>query len=884
MVPRHHVSLSVVVLLILIYTSFVRAQSFVNFESPQTRPLALAPGGGLLYAVNTPDNRLSVIDTTSLALIAEVPVGLEPVAVAPRPGSAEVWVANHLSDSVDVVQGPPWTVTVTIPVGDEPADIVFTPDGSKAYVTLSRPDRVAVVEAAAKTVAGAIDLSTPPSFNTQDPRAMALDRTGAFLYVVPFESGNRTRGAPQSPPDPSNQGTIIHDPTLSDDDIFVIRTSDDLLVDRVEGVGAILTSIAVSPDNSRIYVTGWGARNLVFQIENLQGHATVNQLAIVDRATRTVLGKVDLDGPQPYGRSRAVAQPFDVAFDNLGRLWVAAHGNDQVVILDGLGGRLGRVRAGRGPRGLAFDPASARLYVFNKLSHDVTVIDTTADAVLAAVPIGYDPTPPAVREGREIIFSATFSGDGTQACGTCHVDGHHDNLVWDVGSVSDPKGPMFTQSLRGLAVNAPYHWRGEKPDLLAFDVGFQDVLGGAILPEEENQKIAAYMATISYPPNPMLNRDGTLTSPLAECGRQLFMGQAPVDCPPVQPGETRQNFPCVACHALPHGSNHTIIPASILLTHDDMEVTQLRGLFDKVGFIHDGRDADLVEFLSFSPPFPEFPEIDKLAMEAFLLEFPTAEHHASVGIERTANAALCPGGALDPEIAGTIAFLETQAALGNAEITVAGTLEPHGRTHLRFDPDAGLYDLDRTGPAPLAPAALTTAACAGNASLTWTAWPLGTGVRALDRDEDLVLNGDEAGLGTDPADPDTDGDALLDGEEGPLGTDPLAADTDGDLVLDGQEVFDGTDPLSDLSFLHYLSIADLPGGDVEMTWTTVCAREYQVGALVGSKTLKGDEIFNPVFTSPAAENECPEGTETFVDPAPVIPAGSYRLYKVKALP
>ncbi len=860
------------------------AQSFVNFESPQTRPIALAPGGGLLYVVNTPDSRLSVIDSSTLALVAEIPVGLEPVAVAPRPGASEVWVVNHLSDSVDVIQVGTWQLLKTIPVGDEPASILFTPGGSKAYVTLSRPDQVAVIDAASRSVTKTLSLASPPSFNTQDPRAMALDTTGSFLYVLPFESGNRTRGSPMIPPDPSNKGTIVFDPALSDDDLFVIRTLDDVIVNRVQNLGAILTNIRVSPDNSRIYVTGWAARNLVFMIENLAGHATINQLAILDRNTLGVISRVDLDGPQPYGRSRAVAQPFDLEFDNLGRIWVAAHGNDEVVILNANGNRMGRIPVGRGPRGLAFDPSSGRLYVACRLSHEVTVIDTTSDAVVASVAVGYDPTPPGLSEGREILFSAGFSGDGTQACGACHVDGHDDNLVWDVGSLADPKGPMFTQSLRGLDVNAPYHWRGEKPDLLSFDVGFRDLLGGNVLPAAANERLAAYMGSIHYPPNPSLNRDGSLKHPLAPCGEQLFMGVAPVDCPPPGPGENRQFFPCVTCHALPHGSNHAIIPAQILRTHDDMEVPQLRGLSEKVGFLHDGRDSTLVEFLSFSPPFPPFPQIDKQAMAAFLLEFPTAEHHAAVGIERTANDTLCPGGILDPEIAGTISFLESEAALGLVDLTVAGTLAPHGGVHLAFDPNAGLYDFDRTGPVPVASSALTSAACSGTANLTWTAWPTGTSVRALDRDEDLLLNGDEPGFGTDPADPDTDGDGLLDGEEPPLGTNPVVADTDGDGAIDGEEVFDGTNPLDAASFLHFLRVDLFPGSDIEMEWTTVCGRSYEVESFDGSTFLTGDEVFAPIFTSPSPEAECPEGTEVFADPDQALPPGSCRFYRVKALP
>src|SRR6185436_20807787 len=77
----------------------VQAQSFVNFESGHVRPLALSPDGTRLFAVNTPDNRLEIytVGVGSLALAAEVPVGLEPIAVATRTnglGRVEAWVVN----------------------------------------------------------------------------------------------------------------------------------------------------------------------------------------------------------------------------------------------------------------------------------------------------------------------------------------------------------------------------------------------------------------------------------------------------------------------------------------------------------------------------------------------------------------------------------------------------------------------------------------------------------------------------------------------------------------------------------------------------------------------------------------------------------------------
>lgn len=78
--------------------------------------------------------------------------------------------------------------------------------------------------------------------------------------------------------------------------------------------------------------------------------------------------------------------------------------------------------------------------------------------------------------------------------------------------------------------------------------------------------------------------------------------------------------------------------------------------------------------------------------------------------------------------------------------------------------------------------------------------PLGEPGAALDDDGDLLSNGEEEDLDTDPNNPDTDGDGISDfGEVGfepgsSTGTDPRLFDTDGDGVGDGAEIGAGTDP------------------------------------------------------------------------------------------
>ena len=57
----------------------------LTFTSPQSSPIALSPDGGFLYAVNTANNSVSVIDTTSLTVVAAIAVGERPFGVTASP-------------------------------------------------------------------------------------------------------------------------------------------------------------------------------------------------------------------------------------------------------------------------------------------------------------------------------------------------------------------------------------------------------------------------------------------------------------------------------------------------------------------------------------------------------------------------------------------------------------------------------------------------------------------------------------------------------------------------------------------------------------------------------------------------------------------------------
>ena len=134
--PGRQVSLATIVVLAISSYAVAADDEFVNFESGQTRPLALSPDGSQLFVVNTEAGRLEIFDVggAGLTRVGSIPVGLEPVAVAVRENISEArteaWVVNLLSDSVSIVavdaSDPARSRIVrTLLLGDEPRDIVF---------------------------------------------------------------------------------------------------------------------------------------------------------------------------------------------------------------------------------------------------------------------------------------------------------------------------------------------------------------------------------------------------------------------------------------------------------------------------------------------------------------------------------------------------------------------------------------------------------------------------------------------------------------------------------------------------------------------------------------------------------------------------------------
>lgn len=168
------------------------ASDFVHFEARQTHPLEHGRDETTLLALNSVEGRLSVLRSAGEArdlpvLVAEIPVGLGPVAVRARTAD-EAWVVNEVSDSLSVVSLRNRVVVATLPCPDEPADLLFA--GGRAYVSCARSRQLRVFDAESRVETASIPLEG------HSPRAMALQGDGESIAIAFLHSGNGTTVLP----------------------------------------------------------------------------------------------------------------------------------------------------------------------------------------------------------------------------------------------------------------------------------------------------------------------------------------------------------------------------------------------------------------------------------------------------------------------------------------------------------------------------------------------------------------------------------------------------------------------------------------------------------------------------------------------------------------
>jgi len=776
----------------------------VGETSVGLRPVAIALRGGEAWVVNHLSDSVSVVDIrdpTRPRLLHTLQVGDEPRGIAVGgPQRDRVFVATARRDE---------TLTAGIGRAQVWGFSADDPSATPKIITLfgAKP-RALAASADGRFVYAAIFLSGNGTTTVSGEDALRLGKAKHLQFEKFHYSGVPKQGAivrrgERGWRDYEERDWSAAVPfELPDSDVFVLDAAakEPRVVETVSGVGTVLFNLAVQPGSGEIWVTHTEAKNFLPLEPRLQGKFADNRVSRIllneTKANRVHAVNLNrhvghIDGSvyavAEAERELSLAQPLDMVFSPDGKqAYVAAFGSRNVGVLDGAGNVVDRIRVGFGPGGLALDAKRQRLYVLNHLDGTISVVDLPARQAIATIPLRHNPTPAVVRAGRPFFYDATSTSRfGDLSCATCHVFGDMDGLAWDLGGPVGPsfdypvalrnigigaprqslhplKGPMTTQSLRGLANTAPFHWRGDrfgvpyKPgeDIASFkdfNPAFVSLMGRAAeIHDAAMEAFARFILTIRYPPNPHQRLDRGMDGE-QKAGFDFFTG-------PFLSDAGDQN--CAGCHKLPLGTNRLVNFEGFQIGRD-MKTPQLRNLYDKIGrfnaggpqvsgfgFLHDGTVESVVSFLRFEVFF--FPgqteaekDVIRRQLHHYIMAFDTGMAPL-VGRQLTVTGELSVG---DRQM---LDLMTTRAALGDCDLIVRAWEEKVQRGWLLRNQ---VFYGDRGAELPLPLGDLLDRYRRAGEPVTFTCVPPGDGRRsAIDRDLDGYLDGDEILAGSDPAD------------------------------------------------------------------------------------------------------------------------------------
>jgi len=701
---------------------------------------------------------------------------------------------------------------------------------------------------------------------------------------------------------------------LPDHDVFGFDANslDDnpVNLELFDHVGTILFNMIVNPTSGKILVSGTESPNEVrFEGPGIHGGSTVQGRVsearisvLTDLPSNTVeprhlnkhldysLLQENLD---PSAKAHSLATPLQMVISSAGTLYVAAFGSGKVGVFsaasiendsfDPTVDSTNYIAVGGGPAGLSLDEARNRLYVLERFANEMAVIDLATHDTMQVVPLG-NPEPANVIAGRPFLYDAALtSGNGEASCSSCHIFGDNDNLAWDLGNPDDVvtvnlqpgptsppapfvippgaddfhpmKGPMTTQTLRGLSTHGAMHWRGDRvtgingvdnctePTGAAcdedrafrnFSVAFEGLIGANdALGTTDMQTFSDFALQLMQPPNPIRALDNVLNTSEAS-GEVVF--NTVLDDVDIDPGPAINDvFTCEMCHRQSpaegfFGAGGGQNPEGT----QNMKIPHLRNMYSKIGmfgisfgivgldvgdqirgygFAHSGVVPTLVNF---NMAFDTLTQAQRVAMADFMHAF-DSDLAPVVGqqITLTASNGAAVGSRIDLLIARASTPFDSLVlgtGVNECDLVVKGTVGTSPRGWLfdgaLFQDDVG-GSIDDAGLRALA---------TSEGPLTYTCAPPGSGTRmGINADRDIHLDGSDNcvevandgqadneldGQG-DACDQDDDNDVILDIYETNTGTfvsatdtgsDPLLADSDGDGFDDGIEVMNGTDP------------------------------------------------------------------------------------------
>lgn len=508
------------------------------------RGITLSPDGSRLYITNAWSDTVSVIDTKTLEVVQTFATGFEPVGVVSDKANATLYVANRLSGDLSVINLKSGQEMKRLLAGRGASYLASSPDGKWIYCTHIYPNprafrsppqsEITVIDAESQTV-----VDRKPLHNVAGVFHIAVSADGKLGVAAQLRPKNLIPLA-----------HVEHGWAFGDSLALFgtdVGSSVQIPIDELDRYYALPWGVAITPDNSKIFVTTAGS-------ESVTAIHVADLLKVVRSRHESFVN--DLSASADYVSSR--------------------------------------IPVGHNPRGVLLSPDGKRLYVANRLDDSISIIDTAEEKVVSTIDLGGPKNVDALRRGERLFYTADFAFQGQFGCSNCHIDATIDGLQWDLEPDGFGKDIVDNRSLENLAGTEPFKWNGGNPDMPT-ECGPRTekfFYRSQSFNQQQLTDLVTFVYSLPYRPNRYRLPNGDLT-PAQERGKAIFERTKAKNGQAI--AETNQ---CGYCHSGPKFTNQKQIDVGTGKPTDRspvIDVPQLPNVAYSAPYLHDGSARSLEE-------------------------------------------------------------------------------------------------------------------------------------------------------------------------------------------------------------------------------------------------------------------------------------------------
>lgn len=338
----------------------------------------------LVYVTNEDSNNVSVINRQTDSVVATVLVGKGPkgIAASSLKERPKVYVVNSESNSISIIDPTTNKIEIEIPIrfGRKPEAITvakISPERELIFVTNYGSDNVSVIDSLSYQEIDKINVGSGPIAVATD----SLFNSFSSSKYLTFGDINLLKNYQE-------KFFNVYVANKNSRDVSVIKINKiSLTVEEVINLKVDWSPVAIEVDGQRgkVYVANYNSENLsvIDFIQLIKGN-TRDALSTITNVGNSITGIVtDRDIDRIYllkelNNEILVVRLFSEAFKPFSTTMVMSPVIDTIPV-------------GSSPRALIMDPEGRKLYVVNRGSNNVSVIDKVTKRQEKVIPVGKKP-------------------------------------------------------------------------------------------------------------------------------------------------------------------------------------------------------------------------------------------------------------------------------------------------------------------------------------------------------------------------------------------------------------------------------------------------------------------------------------------------------------